>query len=193
MEWWLIIGAVVIVALVFAYREHGQESRRLGKLFKLLAAKHRGQVKRGSFLLLPQLRFETDHGAYWLGTLANSGSHGDPQGGGNGPFTFLILQMPKDSGRQFSLRRKAGQADAAVTLEEAYRIKGTGAEELIRFLPPRLARKLLESRLSGLELRLEGAEITLHSEGYAQSKEALDEMIELAGLLAEACLERAAA
>lgn len=187
MEWWLIIGAVVIMALVFAYREHNRERRRLGKLFKLLAAKHRDQAKAGSFLYLPELFFEKDHGSYRLGAMATSGSPGD------GPFTYLKLRMAEDCALKATLKRKDAKADAAVALEEAYGIKGAGWEELTHLLKPRLARKLLESRLKGLELRLNRADIALHLEGFVQDKEALDEMIELAGLLAEACQEEAPA
>lgn len=181
MEWWVVIGGIVFLAVVFSFREHRRESRRLGKLFRLLAAKHRGHAKSGNLFYLPELFFENDHGSFRLGAMATSGSSG------NGPFTYLKLRMAQDCGLQIRLKRRNRSAGYAVKLDEAYRVSGADADSLPALLPPRLARKILETQLPGLELRIAGGEISLHLEGYVQSKETLEEMIELAVLTAQAC------
>ena len=108
MTWGLIIAAVIVAALIYGYREHGKDSRHLAKLFAALAAKYRGQVKRASFLALPQLRFERDGRSVLVGALATSGQVAAGSSGYSGPFTFVDLELPIDSGQKIRAERATG-------------------------------------------------------------------------------------
>ncbi len=60
MYWWLIISSIIVVALVYAYRDQQSKNRLLTEVYTLLAEKYQGEVKPGSLLAFPQLRFEMD-------------------------------------------------------------------------------------------------------------------------------------
>jgi len=108
MTWWLVIAAVVVAALAYGYWDHTKQSRHLAKLFAALAAKYRGQVKRASLLALPQLRFERDGRAVLVGALATSGQVSAGSSGYSGPFSFVDLELPFDSGQKLRAERATG-------------------------------------------------------------------------------------
>ncbi len=119
MTWGLIVAAVIAAALGFAYREHGKDSRHLAKLFAALATKYRGQVKRAGFLALPQLRFESDGRPVLVGALATSGQGAAGSSGYTGPFTFVDLDLPFDSGQKIRAEPATGLDHHAGRLVES--------------------------------------------------------------------------
>lgn len=205
MTWGLVIGAVIVAALVYGYWEHGKDSRHLAKLFAVLAAKYGGQVKRGSFLALPQLRFERDGRAVLVGALATSGQVAAGSSGYSGPFTFVDLELPFDSGQKIRAERATGLdhhagrlVDSVVpglypktghaAFDDAFRIAGDDAAFAIRLFGPALRERLLASRLPRLRVRVVGSKVGVHSDGIAGTPGELEDMIEIAGGLAENCL-----
>ncbi len=204
MTWWLVIGAVVVAALMYGYWDHGKQSRHLAKLFAVLAAKHRGQVKRAGFLALPQLRFERDGRSVLVGALATSGQVSAGSSGYSGPFTFVDLELPYDSGQKLRAERATGIDHHAGRLvdsivpgrypktgheefDDAFRIAGNDPAFAIQLFGPEIRERLLASRLPRLEVRVAGRKVGVHIEGIAGSRDDLEEMIEIAAGLAENC------
>ncbi len=204
MTWGLIIAAVIVAALGFAYREHGKDSRHLAKLFAALATKYRGQVKRAGFLALPQLRFESDGRPVLVGALATSGQVAAGSSGYTGPFTFVDLDLPFDSGQKIraepatGLDHHAGRLVEAVVpgrypktghtaFDDAFRIAGGDAAFASQLFGPELREKMLASRLPRLQVRVVGAKVGVHIDGIAGTQADLEEMIGFAVSLAENC------
>lgn len=204
MTWGLIIAAVIVAALAYGYWDHTKQSRHLAKLFAALAANYRGQVKRASLLALPQLRFERDGRRVLVGALATSGHVSAGSSGYSGPFTFVDLELPFDSGQKLRAERATGidhhagrLVDAVVpglypktgheAFDDAFRIAGDDPAFAIRLFGPEVRERLLASRLPRLEVRVAGRKIGVHIDGIADSRDDLEEMIEIAAGLAENC------
>ena len=205
MTWGLIIGAAIVAALVYGYWDHGKQSRHLAKLFAVLAAKYGGQVKRASFLALPQLRFERDSCRVLVGAMATSGQVAAGSSGYSGPFTFVDLELPFDSGQKIRAERATGLdhhagrlVDSVVpglypktghaAFDDAFRIAGGDPAVAVRLFGPELRERLLASRLPRLRVRVVGSKVGVHSDGIAGTPGDLEEMIEIAAGLAENCL-----
>jgi len=205
MTWGLIIAAVIVAALMYGYWDHGKQSRHLAKLFAALAVKYRGQVKRASFLALPQLRFERDGRRVLVGALATSGQVAAGSSGYSGPFTFVDLELPFDTGQKIraeratGLDRHAGRIVESVVpgrypktghaaFDDAFRIAGGDPAFAIRLFGPELREKMLASRLPRLRVRVVGSRIGVHSDGIAGTPDDLEEMIEIAANLADNCV-----
>ncbi len=205
MTWGLIIAAVVVAALIYGYREHGKDSRHLAKLFAALAASYRGQVKRASILALPQLRFERDGRRVLVGALATSGQVAAGSSGYSGPFTFVDLELPFDTGQKIRVERATGLDHHAgriiesvvpgrypktghAAFDDAFRIAGGDPAFAIRLFGPELREKMLASRLPRLRVRVVGSKVGVHSDGIAGTRSDLEEMIQIAAGLAENCV-----
>ncbi len=192
MDWWLAITIFVAAAVAYGYREHTRHRRRLAALFASLAEEYQGEVRPGTLLVLPQLRFERDGGRYLVTAMANSGAHE----GARGPFTFVDLELPSDSGQQVRVERRAvGRAadpsapgivptEGLHAFEDAFRIRAGDAAATVRFLDAPVREKLMASRLPRLEARVEGRKVSVHMDGIAASREELEELIEIASRLA---------
>ena len=191
MFWWLVITVVVAAAVAFAYREHTRHARRLTALFAALAEQYGGEVRPSSVLVLPQLRFERDGGRYLVSAMPNSGAHE----GSSGPFTFVDVELPSDTGHKIRVerRRAAGSGDSSApgaapitglqAFEDVFRIRADDPMATVRFLEAPVREKLLASRLSGLEARVVGPKVGVHMDGIAESHEVLEELIDIAALL----------
>ena len=192
MHWWLAITLLVAAAVAYAYRAHTGDRNRLTVLFASLAEKYGGEATPGSLLALPQLRFERNGQRYLVGAMPNSGAHE----GASGPFTFVDVELPSDAGQEFRVeRRGAGRAvapsapgAAAITglqaFEDAFRIRARDPTAAVRLLEAPVREKLLASRLSRLEARVAGQKVSVHMAGIAASRDELEELIEIAALLA---------
>lgn len=204
MTWGLIIAALIVAALGYGYWEHGKHSRHLAKLFAALATKYRGQVKRASFLALPQLRFERDGRRVLVGALATAGQVSAGSSGYSGPFTFVDLELPVDSDQEIRAERATGidhhagrLVDSVVpglypktghdAFDDAFRIAGNDPAFANRLFGPELRERLLASRLPRLQVRVVGAKVGVHIDGIADTRDDLEEMIEIAVSLAENC------
>lgn len=202
MSWWLIIAAIVAAALVYGYWEHGKDSRHLARLFAPLAAKYGGEVTSASFLALPQLRFETGGRRFLVAAMATSGDVVAGSSGYSGPFTFVDLDLPFETGQRLRIERSTALDRGADVLidavtpgrhpstghaefDAAFRIRGRDHAFASRLLDARVRRMLLDSRLPRLDIRVEGRKISVHGDGIAKSKADLDELIEIAVLLAD--------
>ena len=191
MDWWLTITVLVAAAVAYAYCEHTRHWRRLEALFASLADKHGGEVRPGSLLVLPQLRFERDGGRYLVTAMANSGAHD----GASGPLTLVDVEMPSDSGQEIRVERRAvgrpadpsapGTAPIAElhAFGDAFRVRAGGAQATARLLEAPVREKLMASRLPRLEARVEGQKVSVHMDGIAASREELEELIDIASLL----------
>ncbi len=207
MIWWAIIPAVIAAALVYAYWEHRKQSRRLIEMFTPLATAYGGEVKAATVLALPQLRFERDGGRYFLGAMASAGplvSGSASRPGFNGAFTFAELEIQLDTGQKLNIQRTDRLDRAASRLigsvagdhnpisgddafDNAFRIRSSDHAFVHRVLDPLLRRKLLDSSQQRLEVDLTGAKISVHIDDYVKSAAELDEMIEIATMLANNC------
>ncbi len=204
MTWGLVIAAVIVAALAYGYWDHTKQSRHLAKLFAALAAKYRGQVKRASLLALPQLRFERDGRRVLVGALATSGHVSAGSSGYSGPFTFVDLELPFDSGQKLRAEPATGLdhhvgrlVDAVVpglspktghaAFDDAFRIAGGDPAFAIRLFGPEVRERMLASRLPRLQVRVAGRKVGVHIDGIAGSRGDLEEMIEIAASLAENC------
>ena len=199
MFWWLIIAAVVIAALAYGYWEHTKQSRHLAKLFPRLAARHGGAVKRGNLLVMPQYRFETEGRRLLVTSMATSGYVAAGSSGYSGPFTLVDLELPGRGGENIRVLRNREIVDRLIgavapgsffttghaEFDAAFRIKDGDRSTANRVFDARLRDKLLQSKLPGLDARMAGAKISVHMDGYATSESELEEMIEIAILLAD--------
>jgi cbb3-type cytochrome oxidase subunit 3 len=191
MDWWLAITVLFAAAVAYAYREHTRHRRRLAALFASLAEEHQGEVRPGSLLVLPQLRFAQDGKRFLVTAMANSGAHE----GARGPFTLVDVELPADSGQQVRVERRAAgrtaepggpgavPAEGLHGFEDAFRIRAGEAAATVRFLDAPVREKLMASRLPRLEARVEGRKVSVHMDGIAASREEIEELIEIASLL----------
>ena len=200
MDWWLIIGGVVAAALAFAYWEHTRQSRRLAGFFTVLAARHGGEVKRGNLLVLPQLRFERNGRRFLVTAMASAGATAKD----SAPFTLVDVELPFDTGAKLRVERNPDIAERLIdavtpgaqpatgheTFDEAFRIKGNDQSVVARLLDARVRYELLGSALPRLALRVDGRKIAVDMDGYATSQVEVEELIEIAALLAERCAPR---
>jgi hypothetical protein len=192
MDWWLAITVLAAAAVAYAYREHTRHWRRLTALFASLAEKYGGEVRPGSLLVLPQLRFEQDGGRYLVTAMANSGAHD----GARGPYTFVDVELPWDSGQEIRVERRAAgrPADPSApgtapieglhAFEDVFRIRAGDAPATLRFLEAPVREKLMASRLRRLEARVEGQKVSVYMDGIAASCDELEELIDIASLFA---------
>jgi len=204
MIWGLIIAAVIVAALGYGYWDHSKQSRHLAGLFAALGDEYRGQVKRASFLALPQLRFERDGRRVLVGALATSGQVAAGSSGYSGPFTFVDLELPFDSGQRIraepatGLDRHAGRLVEAVApghspktghtaFDAAFRIAGGDSAFVSQLFGPKLRERLLASRLPRLQVRILGSKVGVHIDGVVGTQNDLEEMIGIAVSLAENC------
>ncbi len=197
MDWWILIALTIAAALAYGYWEHTRQRRHLGKSFALLAAKYRGQVRPGNLLLLPQLRFERDDRRYLVAALATNGS----DSGESGPFTFVDLELPFDTGREIHVRRGTGGGKRLMDtlgpgghpttgdkeFDEAFQIETSDQVFTSALLELRVREKLLRSRARRIEVKVAGKKISVHRDGIAESTTDLEELIDIAGLLADHC------
>ncbi len=207
MIWWILIPAVIVAALTYAYWEHRTHSRRLAGLFATLASTYGGEVKAATVLAMPQLRFERNGRQYFIGAMASGGplvSGSASRPGFNGPFTFAELEHRSDTGQELNIQRSDSLDRAAsrlvdsvssgrkptsgdVTFDNAFLIKSDDQAFVRRVLDARLRQKLLDCRHQRLEVALTRAKVKVHIDDYVRSAADLDEMIEIATLLAENC------
>jgi len=201
MHWLLIIVAVIGAALYYAYHGHTRRGRDLGRLFDLAAAKRRGSVTPATSLALPQLHFEIDGRHFRVGALPTSGAEAT----GSGPFCFVDVALGVDTGQQLRLARRdvEATADAARRLgqpapdgrsatgdhafDTAFRMKWNNDDFAARLLDAGLRRKLLAARLPRLDIRLDGARLGVHTDGYVETLIDLDELIDIAATIAARC------
>ena len=200
MDWWLIIGGVVAAALAFAYWDHTRQSRRLAGIFTVLAARHGGRVKRGSLLVLPQLRFESDGRRFLVTAMASAGATAKD----SAPFTFVDVELPFDTGAKLRVERNPDIAERLIdavtpgpqpatgheTFDQAFRIKTKDQAFAARLLDARLRYELLGSALPRLACRVDGRKVAVDMDGYATAQAEFEELIKIAALLAERCAPR---
>ncbi len=197
MPWWLILIIAIAMVLAYAAWDHRKESRHLAEIFAPLAEKHRGVVTAGRLLALPQLRFTLDQRPFLATAMANSGAIGKVRG----PFTFVEVALATDSGQEILIARSSPLGRAAKPLavavapgsrwcsgdpafDEAFSIKGGDAAFLAHFLGREPRQRLLDSRLPGLELRVQGSRISAHCEGIAETPARVEELTALCRLAA---------
>ena len=197
MDWWIIITLIIAGALAYGYWDHTRQRRHLGKLFALLAAKYRGEVKPGNLLVFPQLRFQIDGRRYLVAAMATDGS----DAGESGPFTFVDVDLPFDTGRKIRVKRSTGGAKRLMEaigsggrpttghreFDEAFRIEGSDQIFASSLLELPVREKLLGSRARRLDVKVQGKKISVQRDGITESTADLEELIDIAGLLADHC------
>ena len=195
MDWWLVVTLMIAAALAYGYWTHKHERRHLARLFDLLAAEYGGEVKPGNWLVYPQLRFEVKNRHYLVAAMATSGDEG------SGPFTFVDLDFPFDTGQKVRVSRRTGFAKRPIgaiapgrppttghrEFDEAFRIEGSNQVFVSGLLEVPVRQKLMGSRMPHLEVRVAGQKINVHIGGIAKSKADLEELIDIATLLADHC------
>ena len=157
--------------------------------------------QRGAPDFLPQLHFEIDGRRFRVGALPTSGAEASD----SGPFCFVDVALGVDTGQQLRLARRdvEATADAARRLgrappsgrpatgdhafDTAFRMKWNNDDFAARLLDARLRRKLLATRLPRLDIRLDGARLSVHTDGYVETLIDLDELIDIAATLAARC------
>ena len=205
MYWWFLVTAFIAAALAYGYWDHTNQSRHLTRLFARLAAKYRGEVKKANLLALPQLRFEMDNRRFLVTAMATSGHVAAGSSGYTGPFTFVDLELPFDSGQKIRVERSDADLSGGVNrfinavtpgnrpatghmeFDEAFRLEWSDPAFASHLLDPRLRQKLLASRLPHLDVRVDGRKISVHIDGIAESKAELEALIDIAVLLADHC------
>ena len=197
MDWWIIITLIIAGALAYGYWDHNHQRRHLGKSFALLATKYRGEVKPGSLLVFPQLRFQMNGRRYLVAAMATDGS----DSGESGPFTFVDVDLPFDSGQKIRVKRIAGGTKRLLDalgpgghpttghkeFDEAFRIEGSDQVFATSLLQLPVREKLLSSRARRIEVKVQGKKISVQTDGIAKSTADLQELIDIAGLLADHC------
>ncbi len=205
MFWWVIITAFIAAALAYGYWGHTGQSRHLSKLFALLAEKYRGEVKKANLLALPQLRFEINDRRFLVTAMATSGHVAAGGSGYQGPFTFVNLNLPFDTRQKFRAERSDANptsgashligavlpgtrpATGHTAFDRAFRMEWSDHAFATHLLSESVRRKLLNSRLPRLDVRVEDQKISVHFDGIAKSEADLEELIEIAVLLADHC------
>jgi hypothetical protein len=209
MHWGVAIAVIVAAALAYGYWDHTHQSRHLTRLFSRLAEKYHGELKRANLLVLPQLRFELEDRRFFVAAMATSGHVAAGSSGYSGPFTFVDLSLPFDTGQKVRVERNDSNlargvdrvidamapgrhpATGHAEFDEAFRIECSDPAFAFRLLGASVRRELLNSRLPRLDARLNGHEISVHMDGIARSEADLEGLIELAMLLADHCPIRA--
>ncbi len=192
---WPSLGffSLVIAVGLYLYR---QDSRDLAAIMKPLAAQYGGTFRAATMMNFPQLLFEAKGRRFSVQAMPNAGAHAP-----SGPFTIVQLILRFDSARQGEIsgtpallrvataalarERRVLRADAA--FDKAFRVTGRDRRALADLLNDDLRSRLMFSRLAGLRLRLAGNEITLFIDGLAKTGTEIEEMIALAGALADRC------
>ncbi len=193
MFWWIVIASAVCAAVIYAYREHRKDSRRLAALFLGLAEKYGGDVESGGWLYLPRLDFELGGRHCLLTAMATDGSEG------GSPFTLIELRLADDTGGKIRIRPVSGVSKPVNVsdlfgerlstgdrdFDDAFRVQGSSQVSVSALLGADVRRQLLASRALPIEVRVEGAKIAVTMEGIARSSEDLEALIETARLLAD--------
>lgn len=207
MIWWIIIPAVVVAALAYAFWEHRKQSNHLLTLFTPVAEIYGGSVKPATVLALPQLRYEHQGRNYFIGAMANAGnlvSGSASRSGFTGAFSFANVEIEHDTGQDLNILRTDRLDRAAIRVigsvsktslsmsgdtafDGAFRIKSNDQAFVNRILGPELRQMLLNSPQQRLEVALKGAKISVHIDDYVKSAAQLDEMIGIVTLLAKTC------
>ena len=197
MDWWVVITLVIAAALAYGYWDHNHQRRHLRKSFTLLAEKYGGEVKPGNLLVFPQLRFQRDGRRYLVAAMATSGS----DSGESGPFTFVDVDLPFDTGQKIRVKKSAGDATRLMDamglggrpttghreFDEAFRIEGSDQVFASSLLELRVREKLLDSQARRLEVKVQSTKINVTRDGIAKSTADLQELIDIAGLIAGHC------
>lgn len=205
MNWWLAIALFITAALAYGYWDHTRQGRHFARLFANLAAKYQGEIKKASFLALPQLRFER-HGRHFLvSAMETSGHVAAGTSGYTGPFTFVCLNLPFNTAQKIHVERSdanllssihslveeitplKGSKTGDVAFDQAFTNKWKDQAFASNLLNGRVREKLLNSRLPRLYVRVDGDKISVHTDGFAKSAADLEELIEIAVLLADNC------
>jgi hypothetical protein len=205
MYWWLAIALIITAALAYGYWDHTGQSRQLARLFANLAAKYQGEVKKADLLALPQLRFEKDGCHLLVSAMETSGHVVAGTSGYTGPFTFVDLNLPFDTAQKIRVERSdanllsgANRLIEAMTplkrpktghveFDRAFDIKWEDQAFAFDLLNESVREKLLNSLLPRLDVRVDGNKISVHTDGIAKSEADLQELIEIAVLLADNC------
>jgi hypothetical protein len=157
-------------------------------------------VKRGGLLVLPQLRFEKDGRRFLVTAMANAGAVAKE----SAPFTLVEVELPCDTGAELRVERNPDLAERLIdavapgrqpttgheAFDEAFRIKGSDQAFASRLLDARVRQELLASRLSRLALRVDGRKLAVDMDGYATAQAEVEDLIDIAALLAERCAPR---
>ena len=197
MDWWIVITLVIAAALAYGYWDHNHQRRHLGKSFALLATKYGGEVKPGNVLVFPQLRFQVESRRFLVAAMATDGS----DSGESGPFTFVDVDLPFDTDQKIRVKRSTGGGKRLVDaigsgarpttghreFDEAFRIEGTDQIFASGLLELPVREKLLGSRARRIEVKVQGKKISVTRDGIAKSTADLQELIDIAGLLADHC------
>jgi hypothetical protein len=134
--------------------------------------------------------------------MATSGHVAAGTSGYTGPFTFIDLQLPFDTARETQIVRSSGVGDQVLdsvlpgeqvstgdaAFDTAFRIRGRDKAFAQHLLDETVRRKLLNSHLPRLDIRVAGQNIIVHMDGIAQSLVELEELIEISILLADRAL-----
>ncbi len=204
MSWWLLITSIIAAALAYGYWDHVHERRHLARIFARLAQERRGEVKPGSWLVFSQLRFEMENRHYLVAAMATDGS----DSGESGPFTVVDVQLPFDTRRMermIRVKRRAREATRFIgnsadsiapgtrpttplkQFDEAFHVEGGDQSFAYYLLQAGVREKLLGSCLPRLDVRVKDAKISVTMDGIAKTKADLDELIDIASLLASQC------
>ena len=167
MYWSLVITSVAAAALAIGYWMHGRDRRNLEQVFGLVAARHHGDMEPGDWLALPRLRLTFAGRQCVVGAMATDGAHG-------GPFTFLELKLPQDTGRTMQIKRPWRAGSSGRQTSDAIELS-------VRAL-------LRQSTLPLGNFRLAGRKITLHTDGFIDSPAGIEQLIDIANRIAD-CLE----
>lgn len=215
-KWWLLAAPVIAVmvyitadgfglwpslgffALVIpaAFYLYSRDSRGLTAIMKPAAARYGGTFSPASLMNFPQLSFEAEGRLYAVHAMPTAGPNAKP-----GPFTLVRLTLPFDSEREASVKRAPALIRGAVAalapewqattadpaFDKAFRLEGRDQANMAERLDEKLRARLMASQLAALHLRLAGDEITVFIDGLAKTSAEIEEMIALAGALADRC------
>ncbi len=138
-----------------------------------------------------------DNRHYLVAAMATSGAEGSR------PFTFVDLDLPFDTGQKIRVKRRTGPAkgpiDAAAhgspptsglkEFDQAFRVEASNQVFASALFELPVRQKLLGLRMPHLEIRVEAQKIRVDMDGIAKSEADLEELIEIASLLADHCPE----
>lgn len=215
-KYWLLALLVIAVMVYFTYEDFGfwpslgffslvnvaafylyrQDSSGLTAIMVPLATRYGGTLKPASLMNLPQLHFEAEGRLYAVHAMPTPGPNALP-----GPFTFVRLILPFDSACQAEVKRAPALVRRAVAevapewqattgdpaFDRTFRLEGRDQTKLADLLNDKLRVRLIASQLPALHLRLAGNEITVFMDGLSKSSTEIEEMITLAGALADRC------
>jgi len=198
MYWWLGITTMIIAALAYGYWDHTIQSRNLAEIFARLSAKYGGDVKGATVLILPQFRFELHDRRFLVTAMPTSGQGTAGTTGYTGPFTFVILELPFDTAQKIQIVRNAGIVDQVVAtwslkqvtvgdedFDIAFRLRGSDSKFATILLDETVRQRLLNSHLPGLDIRVDSNKISVHMNGFAKTQFEIEELIEIAILIAD--------